>query len=56
MILYIHTRIYIYLSKRKRILAVALHISLFADAKMFGKDVENLRQVEVMYLGRSRIM
>lgn len=45
-----------YISKRKGILAVALHISLVADAKTFVKDLENLRWVEVVYLGGSRIM
>lgn len=35
---------------------MALHISLVADAKTFVKDLENLRLVEVVYLGGSRIM
>lgn len=34
---------------------MALHISLVADAKNFVKDLENLRWVEVVYLGGSRI-
>lgn len=46
----------IYISKRKGILAVASHISLVADAKTVVKDLENLRWVEVTYLGRRRIM
>lgn len=42
-----------HISKRKGILAVALHISLLADAKTVAKDVENLWGTETVYLGRS---
>lgn len=42
-----------YISKRKGILAVALHISLVVDAKTVAKALENLWGVETVYLGRS---